>query len=58
MELQEIEYFTKLDFIDLRDYNTGLPGLPVTLEQFISTLRGVPGLIDLASQEALRQALR
>ncbi len=50
MELQEIEYFTKLDFIDLRDYNTGLPGLPVTLEQFIGILPGVPGLIGQALQ--------
>lgn len=51
IELQEIEYFTKLDFIDLKDYNTGLPDIPVTLEQFFNILpeiSSIPGLITRA----------
>ena len=53
IELQEIEYFTKLDFIDLKDYNTGLPDIPVTLQQFFSILPGIPGIIGQIGQ-ALR----
>ena len=50
IELQEIEYFTKLDFIDLKDYNTGLPDIPVTLQQFFSIFPGIPGIIGQIGQ--------